>query len=148
MRESALQLAVDAATACLGAGLDNEPLRELAGLPPTTGAFETGALLEKVFAEFDADYPELNESDAIVLVLRHYAHLYMDGSLSARELSAWAHSSIGHEGPSETSPIVEMDDDLDLEDLDIGRKQVDSTAIVEEFLSATETIATNFRPRL
>ena len=146
--ENSPQPAVDAATACLVAGLDNEPLRELAGLPAATGPFETRALLDQVFAELDADYPEMDKSDAIILVLRHYAELCMNGSLSARELSTWAHTNVGHEGPQVTSRIVEMDDDFDLDDLGISRRKVDPKPIITEFLVATTTTELKLRPQI
>lgn len=147
-REPAAKIAVDAAVAGLLAGLDNGPLRELAGLPLTTGAFELGQLLDETLTALDPHYPAMTESDAIILTVRRYALRYAHGTLTAKQLSAWAHDTVGYDGPPVTYPIVNLDDDLDLEGSGVGRRSVDSDAVIREYLSSTSSVAARFRPHL
>ncbi|MDN3496904.1 SRPBCC family protein [Planococcus sp. APC 4015] len=147
-REPAAKIAVDAAVAGLLAGLDNGPLRELAGLPLTTGPFELGQLLDETLTALDPNYPSMTESDATILTVRRYALRYAHGTLTARQLSAWAHDTIGHDGPPVTHPIVNLDDDLDLERSGVGRGTVDSDAIIRGCLRSTSPVAARFRPHV
>lgn len=148
MRQPAVRIAVDSAVAGLIAGLDNWALRELAGLPLATGDFELGQLLDETLTALDPHYPPMTESDATILTIRRYALRYVDGTLTARQLSMWAHDMVGHDGPRVAQSIVNLDDDLDLEESGAGRGHVDSDAVVREFLSSTASIAARFRPHL
>jgi len=147
MGVAGLRVAVDAAVDGLVAGLDNEPLRELAGLPAATGSSELEDLLDQTITTFDPAYPTMSDSDAVTLVARRYALRYLDGSLTARQLSSWAHSTIGHEGADEAQPLVRLDDELDMRDSGVARQPIDSDAIIRQFLESTVSVPDRLRLR-
>jgi hypothetical protein len=100
VRSDAASTAIDVATLALVEGVDSEPLRELAGAAADINVFELGALIEAALNSVGIDVSGLTEDDALHLVARHYAECVLRGEMQARELAEWAHSKIGHEGPS------------------------------------------------
>ena len=102
---------IDAATDCLVAGLDSPSLRILAGASPRGSMFELEPLIL-------ASLEELNQTDLLQAniereALRTMSRRYRRGAISARELAAWAHTHVGHDGPADCQPLVVFDDMYD-----------------------------------
>ncbi|MES2093779.1 MAG: hypothetical protein V4531_08205 [Actinomycetota bacterium] len=139
VRSDAAPTAIDAATLALVEGIDSEPLRELAGAAADTNIFELGALIEAALNSAGIDVSRLTEDDALWLVARHCSECVLRGELQAREFSGWAHSRIGHEGPSWAQEIVDLDDRYD--DFEGGwGDEPDWIQTLERFLVASRPI--------
>lgn len=113
VQSDAAPTAIDAATRALVQGVDSGPLRELAGATPDINVFELGALIESALSSAEVDVGELTEDDALQLVTRHHAERVLRSEMDIRELTGWAHSKIGHEGPAWAQELVELDDRYD-----------------------------------
>jgi hypothetical protein len=104
---------VDSATNCLVAGLDSPSLCVLAG----TSKVETQFIVEPLVADTLDELGEAAildtppERGALEAMIRRF----LDGRLTTRELSSWAHSAIGHDGPDDCQPFVLLDDIYDWE---------------------------------
>jgi hypothetical protein len=102
---------VDSATNCLVAGLESPSLCVLAG----TSKVETQFIVEPLVADTLDELGEAAildpppERGALEAMIRRF----VDGRLTTRELSSWAHSAIGHEGPDDCQPFVLLDDIYD-----------------------------------
>ncbi|WP_125776440.1 hypothetical protein [Antribacter gilvus] len=107
-REALVEAAVDA----LVAGLDSPALAELAGLYPDDAWSELGQVADAVVQELDLYVPT---GDEVAFVrLRRQIEALLAGSVSARELAAWAHSEYGHEGLDAVQAFVVADDEYDV----------------------------------
>lgn len=136
IKQDAAPAASSAATRALVEGLDSEPLRELAGMPTDMNAFELGALIDASLVSLGVPASGMTEDDALVLGAHYYARQVIDGRLPIREFTAWAHSVIGHGGPSLAQDIVELDDLYDAFDGGWGEKP-NPTQTLERFLDAS-----------
>ncbi|MBT2586471.1 hypothetical protein [Arthrobacter sp. ISL-95] len=109
-RQNAAPTAISAATQALVEGIDTEPIRELAGSPVNANVFELGALIDASLKSLDLPTSEMTKDDALLISARYFAQQVIHGELPIREFTAWAHSVIGHEGPSLMQDIVMLDD--------------------------------------
>lgn len=109
-----------AAARALVAGLDGPALRELAGLPATSSWGDVQSVAAAAFSELGLRFPEWHSDDAKRDALRTLARRHRQRQLSARDLTAWAHANVGHEGPDDLTDFAELDDELDLAEGGIG----------------------------
>jgi hypothetical protein len=105
---------IDAAVACLVAGVDSPTLRELAGASSRESQFELDPMIETTLQELGlghvlADGPQRGALTAMV-------RRFKAGRLSARELARWAHKFIGHDGDGSCQVFVDLDDMYDTAD--------------------------------
>jgi len=126
---------VDAATDCIVAGLDTPSLRVLAGAEPTESQFVIEPLVAATLDELGLSslMTELPERGALKAMLRRF----LDGRLSTRELSSWAHRVIGHDGPGDCRPFVLLDDvydDWESAGFDLDTLTTQATAEAQAFL--------------
>lgn len=127
---------IDAAAQALALGLDSPTLRELAGESPQESWFVLNPVVEQTADELGtvdvlAATPQRAALEAMV-------RRFQAGALSARELTSWAHFSIGHAGDPECLPLVELDDVYDTaERLGCTEEQMSGWAVeeVEAFLA-------------
>ncbi|WP_247041363.1 hypothetical protein [Arthrobacter rhizosphaerae] len=136
IRHDAAATAISAATDALVEGNDSEALRELAGMPTDANAFELGALIDESLNSLDLPTSGMTEDDALVIATRHFAQQVIAGLLPIREFTAWAHSVVGHTGPSLAQEIVELDDLYDAFEGGWG-EEPDATQTLERFLEAS-----------
>ncbi|MBD5784832.1 hypothetical protein IF650_01445 [Cellulosimicrobium terreum] len=97
-----------AATECLVSGSDTEALREPAGASPRDSRFlldPLGLTTVEDLGVSDALEPDLQLSAVLV-----HARRLKAARVAPRELAAWAHSRIGHDGSVECQPFVHLDD--------------------------------------
>jgi hypothetical protein len=112
-----LELTTAAADALVG-GFDSPSLRELGGLHRSTDVRELRDVAAAALTELGRPFPQLDGDEGKLLVLRELCRRYRGNQLSARELTRWCHSYIGHEGAIEAQDLVTLADELD--DLDGG----------------------------
>lgn len=103
-----------AAANALVSGLDSPALRELAGLPAASSWDELSPVAERAFSELGLVFPEWQSDEGKRGALRVLASKYRRGDLPARELTSWAHSTIGHQAADDLAEFAQLDDDLDL----------------------------------
>lgn len=109
---TASAVVIDAATQALVDGLDSPALRQLAGEPAGASWFDLAPLVERVVEELGlADLLTASPERAALTVM---VRRFRAGALSAHDLVCWAHQNIGHEGPPDCLPFVELDDEYDL----------------------------------
>ena len=100
----------------LVAGFDGEALARLAGLSVHEDRWSSG--LDEVIADALAEQgrvlPARDTEEATVAVVRARSAEALAGRLHPRELAAWAHRVIGHEGAAMAQPLVDLDDSYDL----------------------------------
>ena len=109
-----------AAAHALVAGLDTPALRELAGLSAASSWSDVQSVAVAAFRELRLRFPEWRSDEGKRDALRTLARRYQQRELSARELTAWAHVNIGHDGPDDLTDFAELDDELDLAESGIG----------------------------
>lgn len=136
IRQDAAPTAISAATRALVEGSDSEPLRELAGTPIDINAFELGELIDASLDSLGLPTSEMAKDDALVITARYFAQQVIDGRLPVREFTAWAHSVIGHAGPSLAQDIVILDDLYDGFEGGWG-EEPDPMQTLERFLDAS-----------
>lgn len=106
-REALIHTAVQA----LVAGVDSPALAELAGRYPDDPWSVLGQATDAVVHELDLAVPE--PDDVNVVRLRWQLEELLAGTLTPRELAAWAHSELGHNGIAAAQPFVVADDEYD-----------------------------------
>lgn len=116
MREDAAPLAISGATNALVEGHDSETLRELAGASVKINVFHLGTLIEGALGELGLATANITKDDAQLLAAHYYAHRVIEGTLQIRELAAWAHTLIRHEGHPLAQDLVELDDAYDADE--------------------------------
>lgn len=96
---------------CLVDGWDSPSLRRLAGASPRDSMWEVEPLIRDTADELglSAVFEENTQRGALEAILRRY----VAGALAPREVAAWAHANIGHDGPRECDPFVNLDDMYD-----------------------------------
>ena len=99
---------INAATDLLVAGFDSPSLRMLAGVSRNESRSVIQSLLEDTLAELDLAWLLVISPERVLLesMLRHY----LSGALGLRELAAWAHRNIGHDGDAGCQPFVTLYD--------------------------------------
>ncbi|MHC9045304.1 DUF6584 family protein [Microbacterium saperdae] len=128
--------AVDAAAEALTKGYDGQALRELAGLSRSSPEIDTRILLERALAEAGVSR-DVHREFAHVLLLREIAVDALRGQGSVRDVSEFAHSIVGHDGPEVALDLVALDDDIDLHGEEYGSKP-EVAERVQSFVAATE----------
>lgn len=136
IRQDAAPAAISAATRALVEGSDSESLRELAAAPIDINAFELGELIDASLDSLGLPTSVMTKDDALVITARYFAQQVIDGRLPVREFTAWAHSVIGHEGPSLAQDIVILDDLYDGFEGSWG-DEPDPMQTLERFLDAS-----------
>ena len=132
--------AINAATHALVAGLDSPALRELAGASRHDGRWTLDPLVESVAEDFALPVEGHEETQARAAGAMCRKAVRRETSL--REVAAWAHQVIGHEGASEVQPLVELDDQYDL--VDIGPTTLQDVEATAALLVAR--LANDLRP--
>ncbi len=115
---------IDAAVACLVAGVDSPTLRELAGASPRDSQFELEPMIECTLQELGLEHVLTlgPQRGALVAMIRGFK----SGDFSARELVRWAHTYIGHDGDESCQVFVDLDDMYDtLDHSDYTAKDLD-----------------------
>jgi hypothetical protein len=102
-----------AAAHALVEGLDSPALRELAGLERGSSRAELRVASVAAFDELHLRYPDLDTEHGQLFALSVLCRRYLDGVLSHRELTSWAHANIGHGGAETAQDLVLLDDALD-----------------------------------
>ena len=105
---------VDAAVACLVAGVDSPTLRQLASASPQDSQFELEPMIDTTLNELGRGHVLAGEPQrgALTAMVRRFK----DGTLEARDLAAWAHRYIGHDGDPSCQVFVDLDDMYDTAD--------------------------------
>ncbi|WP_157803667.1 hypothetical protein [Luteimicrobium subarcticum] len=102
---------VDAATDLLVLGYDASALGELAGMSPCASFYDVDPVLTTVLDQVGA--ADLLGRGADRAGLEAHLGLFLDRTITLRELSTWAHQTIGHDGEEDLQPFVELDDVYD-----------------------------------
>lgn len=124
LEPSRLGEVIDAATDALVAGLDSPSLRELAGASPRESRFVLDPLIRATIDELGlVAVRDLTLQKAALLAMLRRLRA---GRVSPREVAAWAHQCIGHDGDEECQPFVDFDDVYDTEEhLNIDEPAID-----------------------
>jgi hypothetical protein len=101
----------DAASDLLVLGYDTPALRQLAGLSPGGSFYEVEPAVNAALEELEIG--DLLDTNAERAGLEARLGLFLDGNLTLRELSTWAHQTIGHDGEDDLQPFVLLDDIYD-----------------------------------
>ena len=101
----------DAAADLLVLGYDTPALRQLAGLSPGDSFYEVEPAVTAALGELEIG--DLLSTNAERAGLEARLGLFLDGKLTLRELSTWAHQTIGHDGEDDLQPFVLLDDIYD-----------------------------------
>lgn len=102
-------LLADEATGALVAGCDSPALRQLAGASIGDNLWSIDALVDNVTTELNlpaAPTGQGREVQSAAAMCRRA----LRGEVEVREVARWAHQVIGHEGPPDLQPLVELDD--------------------------------------
>lgn len=103
-----------AAAELLVAGRDSPALRELAGLHRLTEWDYLREVTKQACSDLELEFPEWTSPEGKVRALRFLCAKYQEGEITARGLTSWAHTEIGHEiANADVSDLVTLDDDLD-----------------------------------
>lgn len=111
VRPSTRERLVEAAVDGLVAGLDSPALAELAGLSPDDALWVLRQTADTAAHELRLHVPAADRIGA-VKIRRKLLDL-VAGSIAPRELAAWAHGEIGHDGADSAQWLVEADDEYD-----------------------------------
>ncbi|WP_454857624.1 hypothetical protein [Promicromonospora soli] len=111
IRPATREALVDAAVQALVAGLESPALAELAGRYPDDPWSVLGQTADAVVHELDLRVPTPDQMN--VIQLRRQLEALLAGTLTPRELTAWAHSEFGHDGIDAAQPFVAADDEYD-----------------------------------
>ncbi len=97
----------------LALGVDGEAIVALASkvVTPLTSPFETDDLVADAREELRMS--PLDEGPTTVRLTQAQLRRWQRGELSDRQLTNWAHWTIGHDGPTELEELVVLDDRLD-----------------------------------
>lgn len=104
---------VAASSELLALGIDGEAIVALASrvVTPLTSPFETDDLVAD--AREQLQMSALDEGATTVRLTQAQLRRWQRGELSDRQLTNWAHWTIGHNGPEELEELVVLDDLLD-----------------------------------
>lgn len=126
---------VDASTDLLVAGEDTPSLRELAGTSRTESVWVVEPLLTATVAELGLSSLMQGSPERATLIA--LLHRFLEGRVTLRDLTSWAHTYIGHGGEEELQPFVLLDDELDgwaAEGEDLGFLEAPVRLAVQTFL--------------
>ncbi|MFV2008788.1 MULTISPECIES: hypothetical protein [unclassified Micromonospora] len=101
---------IDAACACLLAGLDTPTLRILAGITPTRGneSDELRRWLEGALTELSLTYYREGSRAGEEEALRVMARRLLAGTIGPRDLTSWAYGFITHEGTPLAAELINL----------------------------------------
>lgn len=107
---------IRAACDVLVADADGPAMRMLAAVPmsPMVSVWEVADLVDAALAELGKALPPRETEGAAEAAVRSMAARAVHGEIQPRELVAWAHRVIGHQGPAVAQTLVELDDAYDL----------------------------------
>ncbi|WP_217629122.1 hypothetical protein [Sanguibacter gelidistatuariae] len=129
---------VDAATDLLVRGFDSPSLRVLAGTSPREPQAVVGPILTSTLGELGVDDLLRVSADRAGLVAR--LRRFLDGRLTLRELSFWAHCEIDHDGDPDCQAFVDLDDlynDWEYAGLDVVRLEAIARREARAFLDGS-----------
>ena len=118
----------------VAAGFPGERLLALASLYSDASVWEVLDALRAALAEAGAPPLVEGSDETAILALRSACRRLLAGGIAARSLSSWAHAAVGHNGPLVAEPLVLLDDDLDL--WDVQGVEPDATALLDAHLRA------------
>jgi len=103
-------------TACelLVAGFDGPNLAMLAGVHVRRADEEIGELLEPALDDVGLPHYPRGSRAGQEAAVRILASRVLAGTLAPRDLAAWAHSAVGHDGIDLAERLVELDDSYDM----------------------------------
>lgn len=107
---------IDAAVEALVRGLDSPSLRELAGTDPSESSFAVKPVLERTLDELGVETTP--PADLETAILEAQCRRLFAGRIEERQLAAWCHRNIGHEGPARLRSLVYLDDIYDMTEYD------------------------------
>lgn len=104
---------VAASSELLALGIDGEAIVALASkvVTPLTSPFETDDLVAD--AREQLRMSPLDERGTTVRLTQAQLRRWQRGELSDRQLTSWAHRTIGHDGPEALEELVLLDDLMD-----------------------------------
>ncbi|MDF2146856.1 hypothetical protein [Knoellia sp. p5-6-4] len=104
---------VHAATDLLVSGVEGPAVVALASavVTPVTSPFEMDALVLEAREELGMS--QLDQDQTAIRASQSQLRRWLAGELTDRQLAAWAHGVIGHDGPSILQDLVVTDDMLD-----------------------------------
>lgn len=105
---------VDAAVEALMAGIDSPTLAILAGVPVRTAEAEVYELLPATCHELGIPFYTPETDAALLAVAGAMACQVLEQRTTATAFTSWAHSTFGHDGPTPTDRLAELDDEYDL----------------------------------
>lgn len=105
-----------AAAEALAQGVDTPSLRELAGISTHfISPWSLTVIARAAFEELGLHLPEPRSPEAQTMAMKAMCRQLRDGLVTARTLTDWAHSHIGHDGPDALQDLVELDDEYDIQ---------------------------------
>lgn len=110
-KEGTVEL-IDAATDLLVLGYDTPALRRLAGMSANDSMYEVDPVLNATLDQLGLEHLLDGTPERAGLEVR--LERFLDGDLTLRELSSWAHSNIGHDSEPDCQPFVNLDDIYDV----------------------------------
>lgn len=104
---------VSAATDLLANGVDGDGVVALASkvVTPLTSPFEMDALV--AVAREELSMSQLDHERTAIRATQTQIQRWLRGDLTDRQLAAWAHGAIGHDGPAVLQELVVTDDMFD-----------------------------------
>ncbi|GAA2704739.1 hypothetical protein ACFY2R_09735 [Micromonospora olivasterospora] len=122
---------IDAACACLVAGVDSPTLRILAGISPTPGSEsdELRRWLRDALEELSLAYYREGSREADEEGLRIMAGRLLAKSITARDLTSWAYGFITYDGTPLARELIDLENTYDyLDAVHEGRQYSDTAA--------------------
>ena len=116
VEERGVEPVVRAACDALVAGMDGEALQALAALSVHAHSYdsEVDQTVRAALAEQGRPLPARGSDEAKEAAVHAMASQALRGQWIPRELAAWAHRVIGHQGPEMAQPLVVLDDRYDM----------------------------------
>ncbi len=105
-----------AACDVLAEGASGAALADLAGLSVREDRWapENEAVMQAALAEQGRALPPRGTAEAQVLAVRAMCADAVAGRLAPRDLAAWTHTVVGHDGAAMAQPLVDLDDRYDV----------------------------------
>lgn len=115
VEEGGIEPVVRAACDALVAGLDADALQALAAASVRAASHdsEVHKTVHEALAEQGRPIPARSSDEAKEAAVRAMASEALHGRWVPRDLAAWAHRVIGHDGPTMAQPLVNLDDCYD-----------------------------------
>lgn len=124
----------DTAARALAAGIDGPAVQALASLWRDSDWWDVRATMDAAFDEVGVPRLGQDSEETRLLALAHECRRFLDGSLSARDLTGWAHGVVGHDARSMTERLVELDDGVDWAEIDEKEARARAEPIARQYL--------------